>query len=79
VFIVLGYNNTCFYPSYADIQSSLTIENASSSKFTLTIMSYMSLLLPIILWYMYAAWKAIDKHKMSEKDITNDPDDDHIY
>jgi hypothetical protein len=42
-------------------------------------MSYISLLLPLILWYMFAAWKAIDKHKMSEQSLTGDPDTDHTY
>jgi len=79
VFLILGYGNTAFYPSTADIQSSLTIENASASKFTLTYMSYISLLLPLILWYMFMAWKAIDKFKMSDKDLTGDPDTDHTY
>ncbi len=79
VFLVLGYNNTAFYPSSFDLQSSLTIENASASKFTLTYMSYISLLLPLILWYMYYAWRSIDKHKMSEADLAVDHDDDHIY
>jgi cytochrome bd ubiquinol oxidase subunit II len=79
IFMILGYGNTSFYPSSSDLQSSLTIENASASKFTLTYMSYISLLLPLILWYMYAAWKAIDKHKMSDKNLTGDPDVDHTY
>jgi cytochrome bd ubiquinol oxidase subunit II len=79
IFLVLGYGNTSFYPSSSDLQSSLTIENASASKFTLTYMSYISLLLPLILWYMFAAWKAIDKHKMSEQSLTGDPDTDHTY
>jgi cytochrome bd ubiquinol oxidase subunit II len=79
VFLVLGYNNTCFYPSTADLQSSLTIENASSSKFTLTYMSYISLLLPVILWYIFVAFRALDKNKLSEKDITEDNDDEKIY
>jgi cytochrome bd ubiquinol oxidase subunit II len=79
VFLILGYNNTSFYPSTADLQSSLTIENASSSKFTLTYMSYISLLLPVILWYIYVAFKSLGKHKLSEKDITEDGDDEKIY
>jgi cytochrome bd ubiquinol oxidase subunit II len=79
IFLILGYGNTAFYPSTADIQSSLTIENASASKYTLTYMSYISLLLPLILWYMFMAWKAIDKFKMSDKDLTGDPDTDHTY
>jgi len=79
VFLILGYNNTCFYPSTSDLQSSLTIENASSSKFTLTYMSYISLLLPVILWYIYVAFKSLGKHKLSEKDITEDGDDEKIY
>lgn len=74
VFLVIGYNNTAFYPSSSDLQSALTIENASSSHYTLTIMSYISLLVPVILAYIFYAWKSIDKFK-----ITENVDNEHSY
>lgn len=79
IFIILGFNNTCFYPSTSDIQSSLTIENASASKYTLTYMNYIALLLPLIFGYIFIAWRAIDKYKITVKDISNEEEDDHIY
>ncbi len=57
----VGYNHTAFYPSTADLQSSLTIANASSSEFTLTVMSWVSLFVPFVLAYIWYAWRAIDK------------------
>ncbi|MEA3450999.1 MAG: cytochrome d ubiquinol oxidase subunit II [Bacteroidota bacterium] len=70
--LVAGFNNTAFYPSTFDLQSSLTIENASSSKYTLTAMSYVSLLVPIVIAYIWVAWRALTKKKVSEEDIEND-------
>lgn len=64
-----GYNNTPYYPSTTDIQSSLTIYNSSSSLFTLKVMSAVSLLIPLVLAYIYAAWKAIDKTPITEQEI----------
>jgi cytochrome bd ubiquinol oxidase subunit II len=58
--LVAGWNHTAYYPSTADIQSSLTITNSSSSFFTLKVMSIVSLLIPFVLWYIYKAWKAIN-------------------
>jgi cytochrome bd ubiquinol oxidase subunit II len=58
--LIAGWNNTAYYPSTADIQSSLTISNSSSSFFTLKVMSIVSLLIPFVLWYIYKAWKAIN-------------------
>ena len=55
-----GLNNTAYYPSLADLQSSLTIQNSSSSPFTLEVMSYVSLLIPFVLAYIFFAWRAID-------------------
>ncbi|MBE0653632.1 MAG: cytochrome d ubiquinol oxidase subunit II, partial [Bacteroidales bacterium] len=52
LFILAGFNNTCFYPSNADLQSSLHIQNASSSHYTLTAMSYVSLIVPFVLAYI---------------------------
>lgn len=72
----LGYNNTVFYPSIADPQSGLTIENASSSQFTLTVMSYVSLLIPFVLAYMIFAWRAINNRKIDPQEMENDT---HAY
>lgn len=58
--LVAGWNNTAYYPSTTDIQSSLTIFNSSSSLFTLQVMSIVSLLIPFVLWYIFKAWKAIN-------------------
>ncbi len=74
VFLILGYNDTAFYPSSVELQSSLTIENASASHYTLTFMSYISLLVPFIIGYIYIAWRAIDKNKISEKEYGEDSD-----
>lgn len=56
-----GWNNTAYYPSNEDLQSSLTIANSSSSEFTLTVMFYVSFLVPVVLAYIAYAWRAIDK------------------
>lgn len=74
IFFILGYNYTSFYPSSADLQSSLTIENASSSHYTLTFMSYISLVVPFVIAYIYIAWRAIDKHKIREDEYGEDSD-----
>lgn len=66
-----GYNNTAYYPSSANLQSSLTIYNSSSSMFTLEVMSYVSLLIPIVLAYIFYAWRAIDLRGTSEEDINS--------
>ena len=60
LFLIAGFNNTSFYPSSFDLQSSLTIQNASSSHYTLTVMSYVSLLVPFVFAYIYYAFKIID-------------------
>lgn len=74
----LGYNNTVFYPSIANIQDGLTIENASSSKFTLTVMSYVSLLVPFVAAYIIYAWRAINDKKITKEEMEDDSDT-HIY
>ena len=70
-----GWNRTAYYPSTADIQSSLTLANSCSSKFTLTTMFYVSLLVPFVLAYIVYAWRAIDKKKLDKNEIQ----DDHAY
>lgn len=69
LFLIAGYNNTAYYPSSTDLQSSLTIYNSSSSQFTLRVMSYVSLLIPFVLAYIWYAWRSIDLHKMTTNEI----------
>lgn len=76
LFLILGYNNTAFYPSTFDLQSSLTIENSSSSHYTLTAMSYISLFVPVVIAYIFFAWRAIDKKKIKAEDLKNEH---HLY
>lgn len=74
--LITGFNNTAYYPSSTDLQSSLTIENSSSSEFTLTVMSVVSLLVPIVLAYIFYAWGALERKRMDVKDLK---DDGHVY
>lgn len=67
-----GWNNTAFYPSTADLQSSLTIANSCSSEFTLRTMAYVSIFVPFVLAYIVYAWHSIDKKKIDIKEITKD-------
>jgi len=69
VFSIAGYNNTSFYPSKFDLQSSLTIANASSSHYTLTAMSYIALAIPFVLAYIWYVWSLLDKRKLTEEDL----------
>lgn len=69
LFCIAGLNSTCFYPSTYDLQSSLTIENASSSEYTLTAMSYVSLLIPFVIIYIFFVWRAMDKKPISASEI----------
>lgn len=70
---VLGINHTVFYPSLADLQSSLTIENSSGSHYTLSIMCFVSLLVPVVFGYIFMAWRSMDKTKMTIDEVKNDP------
>ncbi|KGN79800.1 cytochrome C oxidase assembly protein [Porphyromonas gulae] len=74
--LITGWNDTSWYPSTYDLQSSLTIENASSSHFTLEVMSYVSLLIPFVLAYIFYAWRALDIRKITKKEMEHD---DHTY
>lgn len=67
-----GWNNTAYYPSNADLQSSLTISNSSSSHFTLEVMMYVSFFIPFVLAYIYYAWRALDIHKINEQEMQED-------
>jgi len=70
-----AWNNTAYYPSTADLQSSLTLQNSCSSEFTLTTMFYVSLLVPFVLAYIVYAWRAIDAKKLDKDEIKTD----HAY
>lgn len=77
LFLIAGLNNTAYYPSLHNIQQSITIENSSSSHYTLTVMSYVSLFVPVVITYIFFVWRAInnkpiDKAELEEKDT-------HIY
>lgn len=76
LFLIVGWNNTAYYPSIADLQSSLTLQNSSSSEFTLKAMFYVSFLVPFVLAYIVYAWRAIDKKAIDRKEIA---EDDHAY
>ena len=67
-----GWNNTAFYPSNADLQSSLTIVNSCSSEFTLQVMSVVSILVPFVLAYIIYAWYSIDKKKLDKEELLTD-------
>ena len=73
--LMSAWNGTAYYPSTADLQSSLTIVNSCSSEFTLRTMFYVSFLVPFVLAYIVYAWRAIDKKKLTKEDIA----DDHAY
>jgi len=75
--LVAGFNNTAFYPSTFDLQSSLTIQNASSSHFTLTAMSYVSLMVPFVLAYIVYVWRAINNKSIDEDEMSSE--DVHVY
>lgn len=71
LFIIAGFNGTSFYPSLHDMQSSLTINNASSSQFTLKTMMFVSFIIPIVLVYIWYVWKAINEKKITEAEMNN--------
>lgn len=73
--LLTAWNNTAYYPSTADLQSSLTMQNSSSSEFTLRTMFWVSLLIPFVLAYIVYAWRAIDKKEITMDEINSD----HAY
>ena len=66
---ITGVNNTAFYPSVSDLQSSLTLQNASSSKFTLNAMAWVSLFIPVVMAYIVYAWRALEKTHTSIDEV----------
>ncbi|MDE6139442.1 MAG: cytochrome d ubiquinol oxidase subunit II [Alistipes sp.] len=74
--LAAGWNNTAYYPSLADAQSSLTIANSSSSEFTLTAMSIVSIMIPFVAAYIWYAWRSMNRTRITEEEIDGD---DHLY
>ena len=74
--LLAGYNNTAYYPSLTDLQSSLTLANSCSSDFTLKTMSVVSILIPFVLAYIFYAWRSIDKKKIDAKEME---EEEHTY
>ena len=74
--LLAGYNDTAFYPSTADLQSSLTLRNSCSSEFTLRTMAWVSLLIPVVLAYIAYAWHAIDRRSLTRSELDKD---EHRY
>ena len=77
LFLLAGFNNTAFYPSSYDIQSSITIMNGSSSHFTLTVMSYVSLLVPVVAIYIWFTWRAMTRKKINKEELKSG--ESHFY
>jgi cytochrome d ubiquinol oxidase subunit II len=75
--LIAGYNNTAFYPSIYNPQSSLTIYNASSSFFTLKTMAYVSILVPFVLAYIVYFWRAINKEQLTKAELESH--ENHVY
>ena len=69
VFFLAGFGGTAYYPSIADLQSSLTLQNSSSSRFTLTVMFWVSLLIPFVLAYIVYAWRAMDRKSITAAEV----------
>lgn len=74
--LCVGWNGTAYYPSTLDLQSSLTLANSCSSKFTLRVMAWVSVLVPFVLAYIAYAWRAIDRKKLTTKEID---EGEHTY
>ena len=69
IFLIAGYNGTAYYPSSADLQSSLTLSNSSSSEFTLTAMSIVSLIIPLVVAYIAYFWYKMDVRSITTKEL----------
>ncbi|HLN52960.1 MAG TPA: cytochrome d ubiquinol oxidase subunit II [Lentimicrobium sp.] len=77
LFLTAGFNNTAYYPSTFNLQHSLTIQNSSSSHYTLTAMSYVSLFVPVVIVYIYWVWASLNKKQLSEDDLNEE--NTHVY
>ena len=78
IFVIAGLFGTPFYPSYADLQSSLTIQNSSGSKYTLEVMAWVSIAVPFVLGYIIWVWYQMKKAGPITKEEIADPES-HAY
>lgn len=69
LFLIAGYNGTAYYPSTADLQSSLTLANSCSSEFTLRTMAVVSLVIPFVLAYIAYFWRKMDKQSLTTDEL----------
>ena len=69
LFLLAGWHNTCFYPSTADLRSSLYLYNSCASAPTLQVMSVVSLLIPFVLAYIFYCWRAIDRKPITREEL----------
>lgn len=69
LFMIAGYNNTAYYPSTADLQSSLTLSNSCSSEFTLRTMAAVSLIIPFVVAYIFYFWRQMDKKSLTQEEL----------
>ncbi len=76
LFFLAGYNDTAYYPSLLDPDSSLTIANSSSTEFTLKVMSWVSILVPVVLAYIWYVWRKMNNKPLTEKELETDS---HVY
>ena len=76
LFCIMGFNGTAYYPSLLDPQSSLTISNSSSSEYTLTVMSWVSLAVPFVIAYIAYVWYKFDSKPLTQEEVN---EDDHLY
>ena len=72
LFMIAGYNNTAYYPSTADLQSSLTLSNSSSSEFTLRTMAVVSLIIPFVVAYIAYFWHKMDKRSITTEELNTE-------
>ncbi len=75
--LCVGYNNTPYYPSRMDLESSLTLANSCSSQFTLTVMSWVSILVPFVLAYIFYVWRKLDSTKIDATEISDKGNDSY--
>lgn len=76
LFFMAGYGETAFYPSSADPQSSLTLAKASSSQFTLRTMMYVSFIIPLVVAYIWYAWRSVSRRNITAEEMSGE---DHTY
>ncbi|MBR5801854.1 MAG: cytochrome d ubiquinol oxidase subunit II [Alistipes sp.] len=71
LFMIAGYNNTAYYPSTYDLQSSLTLANSCSSEFTLSTMAVVSLIIPFVVGYIAYFWRQMDKKSLTTEELNS--------